>query len=122
MKQLLFAAVLLIAAPVMAQVAMPPPTNPVVFCGTQATPNPDSYELLFDGGAAEPLTMDATMNTACPGGSTHSFSLPASRFTVGQHTLQVRATNVFGSTDGPVYNVTVGIAPGEFTINAVIAP
>jgi hypothetical protein len=116
----LLAAVL--SAPALAQTSMPPPANPVVFCGAQATPNADSYELIFDGGAPEPLAMDATLNAACPGGSTHSFSQPASRFTVGAHTLIVRGTNPFGSTDGPQYNVLVGIMPGQFTINAVIAP
>lgn len=106
----------------LAQTSMPPPENPVVFCGTQASPVADSHELIFDGGAPEALTMDATLNAACPGGSTHSFAVSAARFTVGNHTVQVRGANAFGSTDGPVYSVQVGIAPGQFSINAIIAP
>lgn len=102
--------------------AIPAPANPVVFCGVQANPAADSYQLSFDGGAMEPLTMDATKHTSCPASSTHSFSLPAARFTVGGHSVRVRGVNQFGSTDGPTYNVTVGIAPGQFTINTVITP
>lgn len=112
-------ALLLFPAIVLAQ-NIPPPTNPVLFCGTQAAPAADTYMLVFDGGAPEPLTMDATKNALCPASSTHSFTLAASRFTVGQHTLVVRAVNAFGTTVGPVYNVLVGIAPGPFSIDAVI--
>lgn len=101
---------------------IPPPTNPVVFCGTQALPEATSYQLAFDGGAFEALTMDAAVNAGCPAGTTHSFSVVANRFTVGTHTLQVKSINAFGQTDGPVYTVTVGIAPGPFTIHAVIGP
>ena len=100
--------------------AIPPPTGPVVFCGQQAAPEASSYLLVFNGGAPEPLTMDASPDAACPTGTTNSFRLAAARFTVGNHTLLVRAVNTFGSTDGPVYDVTVGIAPGKFTITAVI--
>lgn len=112
---------LLLLVPSMASAqAIPPPTGDVVFCGTQAQPvNVDSYELVFNADAAVPLTMDATLDAGCPAGSTHSFRLPATRFTVGQHTLMVRARNQFGTTNGPEYVVTVGIAPGQFTITAV---
>jgi hypothetical protein len=107
-----------------AQTPIPPPSGPVVFCAEQTPPAADSYQLRFDGGALEPLTMDASLDSACAGvsGATHSFRLPAARFTVGTHTLQVRARNAFGSTDGPVFSVVVGIAPGPLTIKAVIAP
>jgi hypothetical protein len=107
-----------------AQTPIPQPTGPVVFCAEQTPPAADSYELRFDGGALEPLAMDATLDPACSTvpGATHSFRLPAGRFSVGTHTLQVRATNAFGATDGPVYTVVVGIAPGPMTIKAVIPP
>lgn len=98
---------------------IPPPSNPVVFCGQQANPAADSYQLVFNGGTAEPLTMDAIKHAECPAAATHSFSLPASRFTVGTHTVMIKAVNAFGSTDGPAYTVTVGIAPGQFTITFV---
>jgi len=107
-----------------AQTPIPPPSGPVIFCAEQTPPAADRYQLRFDGGALEPLTMDAALDPACASvsGATHSFRLPAARFTVGTHTLQVRATNAFGSTDGPVFSVVVGIAPGPLTIKAVIAP
>lgn len=108
-------------APARAQ-QIPPPSGPVVFCGTQAAPDATSYQLVFDNGAPEVLTMDGTVNAACPAGTTHSFSQPASRFTVGQHTVKVLAINAFGSTEGPVYTVTVGIAPGPFTVIAIVPP
>ena len=99
---------------------IPPPAGPVTFCGVQAAPAADTYQLVFDGGAPEALTMDATVHSMCPVGTTHSFQIPAMRFTVGSHTVQVVGTNPFGTTAGPVYAVEVGIKPGEFTINAVI--
>lgn len=99
----------------------PPPTGPVTFCGTQTPPNADSYTLVFDGGAPEAVTLAAPV-AACPNGSTHSFTIPAARFTVGQHTVRIRATNAFDTTAGPIYTVTVGVAPGPFTVNAVIPP
>ena len=113
--------VLGLAAGPLAQ-AIPPPTQPVLFCGTQAPPTATSYQLVFDGGAPEPLTMAATMDTSCPAGSTHSFTVPAARFTVGQHTVLVRSTNNFGTTAGPAYTVTVGVAPGAFTVTGIKTP
>src|SRR5690242_14858873 len=103
MRRVVLALALLLAcsSPSFAQ-SIPPPTNPVVFCGTQAAPVASSYQLIFDGAAPVALTMDATVNAACPSGTTHSFSVAAAKFTVGNHTLVVRAINAFGSTDGPV--------------------
>lgn len=101
------------------QSSIPPPSGPVIFCGSQAAPAAVSYQLVFDGGAPEALTMDATKDPACAASDTNSFRLAASKFTVGTHTLLVKATNTFGTTDGDVYNVTVGIAPGKFTITAI---
>lgn len=103
-----------------AQSQFPPPANPVTICGTQAAPVAVSYQLIFDGAAPEAVTLAAPAAAACPVGSTHSFTLPAARFTVGVHTVVIRATNAFGSTNGPSYTITVGIAPGQFTVGAVI--
>ncbi len=102
-----------------AQSQFPPPADPVTICGTQAAPTADSYTLVFDGGAPEAVTLGAAA-AVCPVGSTHSFTLPAARFSVGAHTIQIRATNAFGTTAGPVHAVTVGIAPGQFSVTAVI--
>jgi hypothetical protein len=90
--------------------------------GSQFPPPPGatSYQLVFDGAAPEAITPAAPV-AACPAGSTHSFTLPPARFTVGAHTVRLVATNAFGSTTGPIYTVTVGIAPGPFTITAVIS-
>lgn len=101
---------------------IPQPTGPVTFCGTQAAPAADSYTVAVDGGTPVPLTMDATLNPACPAGSTHSFQVAAASFPIGTHTVVVRAVNAFGTTVGPAYTVQVGIAPGQFTVTAVIPP
>lgn len=101
---------------------IPQPTGPVTFCGVQAAPAADSYTVAVDGGTPVPLTMDATLNAACPAGSTHSFQVAASSFPIGNHTLVVRGTNPFGTTVGPTYAVVVGIAPGTFTITAIVPP
>lgn len=113
---------LLALASVVEAQQIPQPTGPVTFCGVQAAPAADSYTVAVDGGTPVPLTMDAVLNPACPAGSTHSFQVAASSFPIGNHTLVVRATNAFGTTVGPTYAVTVGIAPGQFTISAVIPP
>lgn len=118
MKVLFAVCILALSLPAFGQ-AIPTPSNPVAFCGTQASPSADAYQLIFDGGAPESLTMDSTKNPACPAGSTHSFSVAASRFVPGQHVLMVRGVNPFGATDGPVYVVTVGVAPGQFTIDTM---
>lgn len=112
---------LALAVPVTVQAQIQPPSGPVTFCGTQAPPAADSYTVSVDGAAAQPLTVSAPV-AACPAGSTHSFTLPASLFPIGNHTVRVTSINAFGSTAGPDYNVTVGIAPGVFTVTAVIPP
>jgi hypothetical protein len=99
---------------------IPAPSGPVLVCAQQAAPAADSHQLVFDGGAPEAIAMDASVHASCPAGSTHSFRLPPARFSVGQHTLAVVAVNAFGTTTGPVYAVTVGLAPGPATIGAVI--
>lgn len=121
MRALMVIGLLLVATAAQAQ-QIPQPTGPVTFCGVQAAPAADSYTVAVDGGTPVPLTMDATLNPACPAGSTHSFQVAASSFPLGSHTLVVRGTNPFGTTAGPTYAVQVGIAPGQFTINAVIPP
>lgn len=116
------AALMLLMATTAAAQQFPPPTGPVTFCGTQASPAADSFTLVFDGNAPEALTMLGSIPAACPVGTTHAFEIPANRFTVGQHTVQVRSTNAFGTTDGATITVTVGVAPGPFTITGVIPP
>lgn len=118
---LIMAVALATATPAMAQQQIPPPTGPVVFCGAQAPPTADTYQMIFDGGTPEAVTMTAP-DAGCPVGSTHSYSVPASRFTVGSHTVQIRGTNQFGSTTGPSFTVVVGVAPGQFTTTGVIPP
>lgn len=118
-RTLVALAVLLFVSAAPASAQIPQPSGPLVFCGTQAPPPAVSFRLVFDGGAPEALTMDAAMDAGCPTGSTHSFRLPASRFTVGQHTVQVLSTNTFGTTTGPLYTVTIGAAPGPFTVTAI---
>jgi hypothetical protein len=122
LKTLCLALVALAVYPslVAAQGQFPPPPGPVTFCGTQAAPVAVSYQLVFDGAAPEAVALGAAV-AACPAGSTHSFTLPANRFTVGVHTVRLIATNAFGSTTGPVYTVSVGIAPGPFTVTAVVS-
>jgi hypothetical protein len=100
---------------------IPVPAGPVLVCGSQAMPSADSYQVAFDGGAPTAVTMEAAVDSACPAGSTHSFRLAPALFTIGQHTIAVAGSNAFGSTTGPTFTVTVGIAPGPFTIGAVIA-
>lgn len=118
-------ALALLVAPALAAAqgsSFPPPAGPVTICGTQAAPAATSYELSFDGAANEPITMAATMDSRCPNGSTHSFTLPASRFTVGAHTAKVIPTNAFGTTTtSTVYPITVGVAPGNFNVTGVLA-
>lgn len=115
---LLLAALALPASSADAQI--PTPSGPVTFCGTQAPPTADTYTVVVDGAPAAPITMAPSVDSRCPAGSTHSFTLPANLFTVGTHTVIVRAVNQFGATDGPQYAVVVGIAPGAFTMTAVI--
>lgn len=109
------------AATSSAEEQIQPPNGPVTFCGAQAPPAGDSHTVSVDGGPEQPVTL-APPAAACPAGSTHSFTLPASLFPIGNHTVRVTSINAFGATAGPSYNVTVGIAPGQFTVTAVIPP
>ncbi len=117
---LLSAALALPASSASAQIA--PPAGPVTFCGEQATPAADSYTVVVDGGAPQPVTMSVPPAAACPASTTHSFALPAALFTVGTHRVTVIGANGFGSTTGPEYVVVVGIRPGAFTITSVVPP
>lgn len=100
---------------------IPQPSGPVLFCGTQMGQPADSYTVSVDGAAPVPLTMDATIDAQCPTnqGFTHSFTLAPSLFPLGNHIVVVYATNAFGTTAGDEFQVTVGIAPGKFTIGYV---
>ncbi len=111
---------LLLPAAARAQ-SIPPPAGPVTICGTQAAPAATSYQLVFDAGAPEAVTLTAPAAAACPSGSTHSFTIAAARFPVGQHSVKVLPINTFGTTTtSPSISITVGIAPGAFTPTAVI--
>lgn len=122
LRSILMALCAALLLPVSSPAQIPVPSGPVTFCGTQAAPAASSYTVTVDAGAAQALTMTATVDSRCPQGSTHSFTLPASLFTVGAHSVRVTAVNTFGTTPGPVYSVTVGIAPGQFTVSAVLPP
>lgn len=113
-------AMLLAASVALSAQQIPQPAKPVVFCGEQAAPAADTFQLVFNGGAPEALVMDTQKDAGCPASATHSFRLPASRFTVGKHTVKVTSVNAFGASDGPVYVVDVGIKPGQFTITAIV--
>lgn len=116
-----FGVVLLLAVASVAQgqSQFPPPAGPVAICGVQAQPAADSHKVIVDGGSPEDVTVVANP-PGCPSG-TSGFTLPASRFTVGKHSIVVQSINTFGTTTGPAYLVTVGIAPGTFTVTAVVA-
>lgn len=112
---------LLLWLPASSEAQIQPPSGPVTFCGIQAAPVADTYTVTVDGAAPQAVTMAAPV-AACPSGATHSFTLPAALFPIGSHTLVVRGTNAFGSTDGQSYAVVVGIAPGQFAVTATIPP
>lgn len=121
MRGLMIVAMVALAMPAAAQ-QIPQPSGPVTFCGTQGTPSADAYTVVVDGGEPTALVMGETVDARCPAGTSHSFTLPAALFPIGTHVVQVTATNAYGSTAGPSYSVTVGIAPGPFTIQAVLPP
>jgi hypothetical protein len=111
---------------------IPQPSSPVAFCGTQAAPAGDPTQVIFDGGAPEAATFVTPTTSGGSGaiisfcnanqpGWTHAFTLPAARFNprVAPYTIAVISTNAFGQTTGPVFQVTVGLAPGQFTITGV---
>lgn len=120
MRGLMIVAMIALATAAAAQ-QIPPPSGPVLFCGVQALPAGDTYTVRVDGGEPQPVTLTAP-DARCPAGATHAFTLPASLFPIGDHSVQVIAANAFGATAGPVYAVVVGIAPGAFTITAVLPP
>lgn len=115
----LMLALFALASSVYGQAPIPQPSGPVVFCGQQPSPAATSFEVVFDGQAPQPLTMDATKDARCAPTDTHSFSLPATNFPVGEHTVVIRSRNQFGVTVADTYTVTVGLAPGKFTITSV---
>lgn len=111
---------LALASTASAQSQIPPPTGPVIVCVTQAAPLGTSAKLSFDGAAQEDVVIAAQAKCDAPGET--GVSLPAARFTVGKHTLRFFAINTFGTRDGPVYSVEVGIAPGQITVTRVLPP
>jgi hypothetical protein len=127
-KTLLATLLLLVclASSAVAQTQIPPPAQPIAFCGTQASPAPTSHQLVFDGGAAEAVTIvtpsgSGAVVTFCNAnapGWTHGFSIPANRFAprAQTYTVSLTALNDFGQTAGVAWDVLVGIAPGQFTI------
>jgi hypothetical protein len=126
---LLALATIALAAPAVAQTTIPPPANPLVYCVNQPAPPADSWELVFDGGAPEPIAMTPATTagpatTFCEANApvfTHSFTLPASRFPPRQapYVAIVRALNAFGLTVGVPHSVSIGIAPGQPSVTAV---
>lgn len=119
---------LLVAARATAQTQIPPPSNPIAFCFNQPAPAADTWELVFDGGAPEPLAM---VPASTPGPTTafcqskgatftHSFSIPATRFPPrpAPYVVTVRSLNAIGATVGVPYEVTVGLKPGQGSITA----
>lgn len=117
------------AASAEAQSQFPPPSTPVAACFTQPSPVAESHQLIFDGGAPEaletitPASPDSPTKAACNGAGvtwTHAATIPAARFTLGEHTVQIRAVNAFGQTLGNVFNAVIGIAPGPPTITAIV--
>jgi hypothetical protein len=122
LRAVLALALATLAAPAAAQSSFPPPPGPVTVCGTQAAPVATSYQLVFDGGAPEAVTLTAPAAAVCPGPSTHSFTIPAARFTVGTHTVKLIPANAFGSNaTSTAFTATVGIAPGTFSVTAILA-
>lgn len=112
-----------------AQSPMPPPSGPVAFCGVQSTPAASSWKVIFDNGQPEDVSMVtptsegsgalvAFCNANAPGW-THAFTLPPTRFTLGDHTVAVDAINQFGTFRGPVWTVPIGMKPGAWTTKAV---
>lgn len=81
----------------------------VLICGTQALPNPAMYQLSLNDGPAMPFTMPTGVDTRCPAGSTHSFTVPADTVR-----LRVDTVNAFGITTGPTYELS-SLPPGPPT-------
>jgi hypothetical protein len=105
-----------------AQATLPVPTAPLTVCVNQPLPPATSYQLVFDGGAPEAVTVTAADAAKCKTTDTGSFTVAAARWTVGQHTLRLNAVNAGGSTQGPVFTITIQAPkPGEPAITAVVA-
>lgn len=120
MRTLFIAGFLFLAAASSSEAqTIPLPAGPVLFCGNQGAPPADSYEVVINGAAAEPLTISVPPDAECPANTSSSFTLPSTRFQIGNHIIVVYAINQFGRTAGPEYQVQVGIAPGQYTIEFV---
>lgn len=107
------------AAPAFAQATVPPPAVPLTFCLLQAPPTANTWQLSFDGGANEAVTLTpyTTTDTGCPAGTTHTLTLPPTRFTVGTHTMKFFGSNEFGQQTGsPTFTLRVGVVPGNTSV------
>jgi hypothetical protein len=105
-----------------AQATLPVPTNPLTVCISQVLPPASSYQLVFDNGAPEAVTVTAADAAKCKTSDTGSFTVAAARWTAGQHTLRLNAVNAGGTTPGPVFTVTIQAPkPGEPVITGVVA-
>jgi hypothetical protein len=115
--------VMLVVGCASAQVTLPTPTGPLTVCVRQPLPPADSYQLVFDGGAPEAVTVTTPADPAkCAAADTSSFTVPAARWTPGEHTVRVNAINAGGSTTSTVFTVTIQTPkPGEPVITAVVA-
>lgn len=119
---LLLACCALLSLPASSAAQIQPPTGPVIVCVAQPSPLADSHQASFDGGPYVAVTRDVTTDARCPAAAAFSFTLPAGNFTVGAHVILLRAFNPFGMTQGPGYNVEVGLAPGVPTVVGVLPP
>jgi hypothetical protein len=118
------------SAQAQAQTKLPQPSAPVVFCGVQAAPAASSHKVQFDSGTPEDVQMVtptttgtsgaivAWCNANAPAGWTHAFTLPAARFTLGDHAVVVLSINSFGQTTGIAWAINIGIKPGPFAVTA----
>ena len=97
------------------------PTEPVVFCFVQTPPSATQYTVTVDATPPVNMTPTAPPDGRCPPGSTHSFTLAASLFTSGSHTVAVTGRNGNRVTTGPVYTIAVAPPPpGAATIVGVV--
>jgi hypothetical protein len=116
--------VLLVVGCVSAQVTLPQvPTAPVTICVKQNLPMAASWTVSVDGGTAQAVTLASPANVEkCAASDSHSFTLPASHFTVGTHTLRLTAIRGSKTKQGPSFTVIVEeTEPGEPVITGVVA-
>lgn len=108
-------------APAAAQGQIPPSAGLLLFCGVQATPAPDARTVLVDDVAVVPAPTFVANDARCTNPAHVAFTLPAGPFSVraAPYRVVVVASNAFGTTPGQEFLVTIGVAPGAFTIAEV---